>query len=84
MGFVYLVAFYVAARQLVPLVGANGLTPATALFPSGERAVRRFAGRFSSSSVIFWFELLGHDGCASFPGSAWCFRASCWPATPTR
>ena len=28
MGFVYLVAFYVAAKQLVPLVGANGLTPA--------------------------------------------------------
>lgn len=28
MGFVYLIAFYVAARQLAPLVGANGLTPA--------------------------------------------------------
>src|SRR5580698_9467795 len=29
LGFVYLVAFYVAARQLAPLVGANGLTPAS-------------------------------------------------------
>jgi hypothetical protein len=28
MGFVYVVAFYVAARQLVPLVGEHGLTPA--------------------------------------------------------
>lgn len=27
LGFVYLVAFYVAARQLVPLVGGSGLTP---------------------------------------------------------
>ena len=32
MGFVYLVAFYVAARQLVPLVGENGLTPANLFF----------------------------------------------------
>jgi hypothetical protein len=28
MGFVYVIAFYVAARQLVPLVGEHGLTPA--------------------------------------------------------
>jgi hypothetical protein len=32
MGFVYLVAFYVAARQLVPLIGANGLTPLPLFF----------------------------------------------------
>ena len=32
MGFVYLIAFYVAAKQLVPLVGANGLTPVTLFF----------------------------------------------------
>ena len=31
MGFVYLIAFYIAARQLVPLVGAHGLTPAAPL-----------------------------------------------------
>jgi hypothetical protein len=29
LGLVYLVAFFAAARQLVPLVGANGLTPAS-------------------------------------------------------
>jgi hypothetical protein len=27
MGFVYLIAFYVAAKQLVPLIGERGLTP---------------------------------------------------------
>ena len=29
LGFVYAVAFLVAAQQLVPLVGEHGLTPAT-------------------------------------------------------
>ena len=29
LGFVYAVAFLVAAQQLVPLIGAHGLTPAT-------------------------------------------------------
>src|SRR5262249_60438791 len=28
LGFVYTVAFFVGGRQLVPLVGHNGLTPA--------------------------------------------------------
>jgi hypothetical protein len=37
LGFVYLIAFFVAAQQLVPLVGANGLTPAP-LFLDGVRA----------------------------------------------
>jgi len=32
IGFVYVVAFYVAAKQLVPLVGADGLTPASLFF----------------------------------------------------
>ena len=29
LGFVYAVAFLVAAQQLVPLIGEHGLTPAT-------------------------------------------------------
>ena len=29
LGFVYAVAFLVAAKQLVPLIGEHGLTPAT-------------------------------------------------------
>ena len=29
LGFVYAVAFLVAANQLVPLIGEHGLTPAT-------------------------------------------------------
>ena len=30
LGFIYVFAFYAAVRQLVPLVGHNGLTPADA------------------------------------------------------
>ena len=40
MGFVYVVAFYVAARQLVPLVGEHGLTPA----PLFQDEVRQYLG----------------------------------------
>ena len=32
LGFVYLIAFYVAAKQLVPLVGHDGLTPVDIYF----------------------------------------------------
>ncbi len=33
LGFVYAVAFLIAAQQLVPLVGEHGLTPANHFFP---------------------------------------------------
>jgi len=58
MGFVYLVAFYVAAKQLVPLVGANGLTPAHLFFqrvvasPEYGDSLAGFLG-FPS---IFWLD----------------------------
>jgi len=53
-GFVYLVAFYVAARQLVPLVGAHGLTPAP-LFLDAVRAHfgSSWAG-FEALPMVFW------------------------------
>src|SRR5580698_629735 len=44
MGFVYVVAFYVAARQLVPLVGEHGLTPA----PIWQA--------FFTEPSLFWFD----------------------------
>jgi hypothetical protein len=54
LGFVYLVAFYVAARQLVPLVGANGLTPA----PLFLNEVREHYGStwagFETLPMLFW------------------------------
>jgi hypothetical protein len=69
MGFVYLVAFYVAARQLVPLVGEHGLTPAP-LFQQevllylgthmeGGQMVREpapVAQAFFQYPSLFWFD----------------------------
>jgi hypothetical protein len=54
MGFVYLIAFYVAARQLVPLIGADGLTPVTLYF---QRLSEQVGGSWSGFLVlpsIFW------------------------------
>ncbi len=55
LGFVYLIAFYVAARQLVPLVGADGLTPAP-LFLDGVR--EHFGSSWAAFQIlpmVFWF-----------------------------
>src|SRR5271163_4014507 len=69
MGFIYLVAFYVAARQLVPLVGEHGLTPA----PLFQQEMRKYLGlheeggqwvhataptgeAFLEQPSIFWFD----------------------------
>jgi hypothetical protein len=53
-GFIYLVAFYVAARQLVPLVGANGLTPASLFLDE----IRQYYGSswagFAKLPMLFW------------------------------
>src|SRR3954464_14048798 len=55
LGFVYAVAFLIAAQQLVPLVGEHGLTPASHYF---ARIQEHFGSR--SAAVIqlpslFWF-----------------------------
>ena len=69
MGFVYVVAFYVAARQLVPLVGEHGLTPA----PLFQEEMRQYLGphmedaglvrtpapawqAFLNEPSLFWFD----------------------------
>jgi hypothetical protein len=55
MGFIYLIAFYVAAKQLVPLVGADGLTPATVY---SRHVVEYFGGTgnaFLNLPSLFWF-----------------------------
>src|ERR1700677_3344194 len=56
MGFVYLVAFYVAAKQLVPLVGADGLTPATLFFQRVEASPQfgDWLAGFMSFPSLFW------------------------------
>src|ERR1700719_3378925 len=56
LGFVYAVAFLVAAQQLVPLVGEHGLTPASHFF---ERVPPPFfvllPPRLSHPPAVFWF-----------------------------
>jgi hypothetical protein len=67
MGFVYVVAFYCAARQLVPLVGEHGLTPARIFFPAvldyfgthdalAANHPASFWGGFWQMPSIFWFD----------------------------
>jgi hypothetical protein len=55
MGFVYVVAFYVAARQLVPLVGADGLTPAPLFFHQMSGHFGGSLNGFFESPSIFWW-----------------------------
>src|SRR5438046_5345074 len=55
LGFVYAVAFLVAAQQLVPLVGEHGLTPAHHFF---ERVQAHFGSRPAAALQIpslCWF-----------------------------
>jgi len=55
LGFVYAVAFLIAAQQLVPLVGEHGLTPANHFF---ERVQAHFGSRPASAlqlPSLFWF-----------------------------
>src|SRR5258708_39087016 len=55
LGFVYAVAFLVAAKQLVPLIGENGLTPA----PHFLNMVQTQLGSRSAGMLrvppFFWF-----------------------------
>ena len=57
LGFIYAVAFLVAANQIVPLIGQHGLTPATHYLD----AVQRHFGSRSSAALhmptLFWFGL---------------------------
>ena len=67
MGFVYVVAFYVAVRQLVPLVGEQGLTPAPlfqeemreylgAPMDGGRHALASVWTAFFTEPSLFWFD----------------------------
>src|SRR5438477_12568089 len=55
LGFVYAIAFLIAAQQLVPLVGEHGFTPASHFF---ERVQAHFGSRPVAASQLpslFWF-----------------------------
>lgn len=54
LGFVYAIAFLIAAQQLVPLVGEHGLTPASHYF---ERVQAHFGSRSAAAMQLpslFW------------------------------
>jgi hypothetical protein len=55
LGFVYAVAFLIAAQQLVPLIGEHGLTPANYFF---QRVEAHFGSRSAAAlqlPSLFWF-----------------------------
>ena len=54
LGFIYLVAFYVAAKQLVPLVGAHGLTPASLYFHLISTELGSSSAGYMILPSIFW------------------------------
>src|SRR4051794_32020106 len=55
LGFVYAVAFFVAARQLVPLIGSHGLTPATQFLASVETELGSRTTGMEHLPTLFWF-----------------------------
>src|SRR6266478_8509066 len=55
LGFVYAVAFLVAAQQLVPLIGEHGLTPATHFLTSVQTELGSPTSRMLHMPTLFWF-----------------------------
>ena len=55
LGFVYAIAFLVAANQLVPLVGEHGLTPASHFLRAIEGSVGSRIAGFMHLPTLFWF-----------------------------
>jgi Lipase maturation factor len=55
LGFVYAVAFFVAARQLVPLIGDHGLTPARHFLDSIETQLGSTTPAMWHLPTLFWF-----------------------------
>jgi len=55
LGFIYLIAFLVAANQLVPLVGHNGLSPADLYLARGLQQVGSPWAGVAALPTLFWF-----------------------------
>jgi len=55
LGFVYAVAFLVAAWQLVPLIGEHGLTPATHFLTSVQTELGSGTACMTHVPTLFWF-----------------------------
>ena len=55
LGFVYAVAFLVAARQVLPLLGSNGLLPMDLFLPRVQNALGSSSAGFLRLPSLFWF-----------------------------
>src|SRR5947207_15707463 len=55
LGFVYAVAFLVAAKQLVPLIGENGLMPATHFLNMVQTELGSRSAGMLRVPTLFWF-----------------------------
>jgi Lipase maturation factor len=55
LGFVYAVAFLVAAQQLVPLIGEHGLTPANHFLENVEAQLGSRTAGMLRVPTLFWF-----------------------------
>src|SRR5438094_1026558 len=60
LGFVYAVAFLVAAQQLVPLVGEHGLTPANHFLARVERQLGSRNAGMLQVPTLFWLGISDH------------------------
>src|SRR4051794_41698560 len=55
LGFVYAVAFLIAAQQLVPLIGEHGLTPANHFLQDVQAQLGSGTAGFLRVPTFFWF-----------------------------
>src|SRR5947207_6201456 len=55
VGFVYAVAFLVAANQLIPLIGGHGLTPATHFLNEFQTQLGSRSAGMLRIPTLFWF-----------------------------
>src|SRR6059058_745261 len=60
LGFVYAIAFLVAAKQLVPLIGEHGLTPATHFLNEVQTQLGSPSAGMFRVPTLFWFGISDH------------------------
>src|SRR6266700_3345879 len=60
LGFVYAIAFLIAAQQLVPLIGEHGLTPASHFLASIQSQLGSRTIGMLRFPTLFWFGLSNH------------------------
>ena len=63
LGFVYAIAFLIAAQQLVPLIGEHGLTPANHFLTAIQTQFGSRTAGMLRVPAVFWFGI--SDGALS-------------------